>query len=574
MGTVVTFCHNKTPTLCRKSVSFFPLGWHFPASFWYVHSERGLSMVLRSNSLATFTLTNARGRVMSSRRKIRVSHSTGSERILTSDDESSTDTGIQNQSPSEGSADYSDSATEEEWTSVDYDDIGPSDSVSGPRAPSNRGPRQHPTSHGQRSSQVRRPRSVSYHRPIHRSVPVEVSPPRTTSYRGRDRIPPGPAEEEEEDIGPRYQTHRRPHRRPTSVNSDSLDPHDDYPGLARGAPHPHPHGQWADVPQHAAPPGYAGSMMSGAGPYQHQHYQAAGGMPGSANQLVRFAPHLDPYGYGAAGPNVYSPTPSNPFSPAASSSIGSSGYFEHGHHRAAAYPRAAPYPAGGNYYNNHPAGNPYPMYYYPQGDPHAESPPPGMKSYGRPASTPAVEDERLAKLEKLVIEQRDKEKAEAPKKEEDDKFTKLEKLILLQKEEQIAREKAAEARAKADKATVDAKLAKEVADKRAAEDTAKALTDAAAKARKDAEEKAADEAKKAKEEHEKKVKELTEAAEAAQKAADAAKAPGEKKLPIKFKDALGRKFSFPWEVCRTWKVCVFPATLSIHTDTRFAENCG
>lgn len=26
------------------------------------------------------------------------------------------------------------------------------------------------------------------------------------------------------------------------------------------------------------------------------------------------------------------------------------------------------------------------------------------------------------------------------------------------------------------------------------------------------------------------------------------------KLPIKFKDAVGRKFSFPWHLCKTWKV--------------------
>lgn len=26
------------------------------------------------------------------------------------------------------------------------------------------------------------------------------------------------------------------------------------------------------------------------------------------------------------------------------------------------------------------------------------------------------------------------------------------------------------------------------------------------------------------------------------------------KAPIKFKDAVGRKFSFPWDLCKTWKV--------------------
>lgn len=34
--------------------------------------------------------------------------------------------------------------------------------------------------------------------------------------------------------------------------------------------------------------------------------------------------------------------------------------------------------------------------------------------------------------------------------------------------------------------------------------------------------------------------------------------PNEKKKPIKFKDAVGRKFSFPFELCRTWQVCCNP----------------
>lgn len=45
------------------------------------------------------------------------------------------------------------------------------------------------------------------------------------------------------------------------------------------------------------------------------------------------------------------------------------------------------------------------------------------------------------------------------------------------------------------------------------------------------------------------------AAEAANAAAEAAKKPPpEKKKPIKFKDAVGRKFSFPFELCATWQV--------------------
>jgi hypothetical protein len=29
------------------------------------------------------------------------------------------------------------------------------------------------------------------------------------------------------------------------------------------------------------------------------------------------------------------------------------------------------------------------------------------------------------------------------------------------------------------------------------------------------------------------------------------------KLPIKFKDVVGRMFSFPWHLCKTWKVRYF-----------------
>lgn len=29
----------------------------------------------------------------------------------------------------------------------------------------------------------------------------------------------------------------------------------------------------------------------------------------------------------------------------------------------------------------------------------------------------------------------------------------------------------------------------------------------------------------------------------------------ERKPPIKFKDAVGRRFRFPWEICSTWRVC-------------------
>ena len=46
-----------------------------------------------------------------------------------------------------------------------------------------------------------------------------------------------------------------------------------------------------------------------------------------------------------------------------------------------------------------------------------------------------------------------------------------------------------------------------------------------------------------------------------------AKAPNtatEKKLPIKFKDSIGRKYSFPWNLCSTWAVSDYPFCIRFH----------
>jgi hypothetical protein len=103
-----------------------------------------------------------------------------------------------------------------------------------------------------------------------------------------------------------------------------------------------------------------------------------------------------------------------------------------------------------------------------------------------------AEDAKFSRLEQLLIEQqqaRIEREAYKRKAPEEDKFEKLEKLFIAQREEQILREAAVEAARKAEKAEADAKL----------------------------------------------------------KPSDAPKAP------IRFKDAVGRKFSFPWHLCKTWK---------------------
>ncbi|KAH7062373.1 hypothetical protein B0J12DRAFT_235884 [Macrophomina phaseolina] len=226
--------------------------------------------------------------------------------------------------------------------------------------------------------------------------------------------------------------------------------------------------------------------------------------------------------------------------------------------------------------------------------PPAPPPPPAMPP-PPPEPTPEQKEaaERLKKLEDLLMEQAQaradkaaaKKKAEedaaaaaaeAKKKGEEDKLAKLHDLLVAQREEQKARDEAIAAARAAEKAEADAKAAKDAAEKqKAAEDAAKLLA-AAKKAREEAEAKAAEEAKATKEAHEKALAEAAAAAEelkkakeeAEKKAADEAKAkeeaekkaaevaappPAEKKPPIKFKDAVGRKFSFPWHICCTWK---------------------
>ncbi|KAJ5372120.1 hypothetical protein N7517_004126 [Penicillium concentricum] len=150
----------------------------------------------------------------------------------------------------------------------------------------------------------------------------------------------------------------------------------------------------------------------------------------------------------------------------------------------------------------------------------------------------------------------------------DEQIARLEKLILDDRNDREAKElakKQAIERAAAEKAAQDAQTAHD----------RKITLEAAALARADAEKKAAEDAAKAKEEAEKATaaaaseaaaaataaandaaaKAAAAAAEAAAKAAEPPPPPPppEKKQPIKFKDAVGRKFSFPFELCATWK---------------------
>jgi len=134
---------------------------------------------------------------------------------------------------------------------------------------------------------------------------------------------------------------------------------------------------------------------------------------------------------------------------------------------------------------------------------------------------------------------------------EEDKFKTLQALLISQEADRVARENERFA-------VAEAKLAKELADKLAAE----ALAAATKKAKEDAEAEAGQKAKDAAEKHKKALDEAKAATETAKKGEEEAKAEAEKhkpgddagKGPIRFKDAVGRKFCFPWAVCKTWKV--------------------
>ena len=116
----------------------------------------------------------------------------------------------------------------------------------------------------------------------------------------------------------------------------------------------------------------------------------------------------------------------------------------------------------------------------------------------------------------------------------------------IEAEKKKAEEKAAEEKERADAKAAVAK----------AEADSKAAIEKAEKERKEAVEKAEKEAKEAVAKAEKEAKEAIEKAVAPK---------DDKKKPIKFKDAVGRKFSFPFELCATWGVncalvIVFSAT--------------
>jgi len=144
---------------------------------------------------------------------------------------------------------------------------------------------------------------------------------------------------------------------------------------------------------------------------------------------------------------------------------------------------------------------------------------------------------------------------------DDKKMDRLEEFLVQQERARVARDEARERKLEAEKVAAEARAAKEAEERK----TAEALANAAKSAKEEAEAKAA--AREA--ESEKKHKEAIEASKKKLDAAKAAEQEAKKEMethkpsddslmgPIKFKDAVGRKFSFPWKICKTWKVRCF-----------------
>ena len=327
----------------------------------------------------------------------------------------------------------------------------------------------------------------------------------------------------------------------------------------------------------APQPGYAASYVSiSPNPFQ-----------GNAGPVM-------PYG----GPAAY-PYPQNPFSPAPG--VGGQGYFPphqtaafgapgYGGHEVMPYGQAPGYGYGG--YGIPPQAPPSQFYAH-----YAERPPSPKGTPAPAASVIAAEKEKseiekkLAALEQLLADskleaEKTKQEAERVKREteekklaslmeaekakreaEEKKLATLERLLEDTKHEAAKAKKLVAEREAADKKAADEAAAKEATDKKVKEEVAKVKAEAEKKT------KAAEEATKKAEDEKKKAEEEKKAADEAKAKAEAdAKAllnPTDKKKPIRFKDAVNRKFSFPFHLCQTWAVGHIPNSIMFVIANQF-----
>ncbi|KAI1942341.1 hypothetical protein LOZ57_005365 [Ophidiomyces ophidiicola] len=521
-----------------------------------------------------------------------------------SDGEDSSGTGVEVSPPSvTGSPDYHDSYdVGGPWDHLSSsDELKPSDSASRPRTshfshanvdPGRPRPSRHQTNR-RRAAQEREPLS---HRPRRHHAPQQ--PP-----------PPPPPEPETEESSEEYDYPLPPHD-PRFWPPMAPVPPPGYPpsnssGPSFGAfPPPHLHGH----------PGMPSNQLVQLGPMGH--IPSLGSMG-----PVR---HVGPMGHIGPPPNhinQYGPSGAFPFSPAYPPTTGYFGNNEHHsppsphhhHHRpqsrsggrmeddsppptlahpipARIHPQfpGAPFmssdmvpfnsqPGYFHHYSQLPYGIPQgmmsPHFFHPYAPipsppekpptaPEKESTPPPPPPPPPPPEPPQPDpkDEAIARLEKLIIDERmEREAREAAReaafeKAARDKAAAEERAAI---EKKIADEAAANATALA-KAEAQAEAEVLKAEAKAEAERVKAEAEAAAAADAALAKKAAEEATAAA------VAEATAAATeaanartaeavAAATAAAAAKPPPEKKKPLKFKDAVGRKFSFPFHLCNTWQ---------------------
>lgn len=431
--------------------------------------------------------------------------------------------GVQVSVPSDfGSHEYQDPY--DEWAHLPYpDEIKPSDSASRPRTSYN----SHNPTHGSRSGSGRHlsRRHVMQEReslPRRRRHPSPESPESVDS-----------AEEYSAPYG-RLAHGRgfRSHVSPTYAHSSSSGPSYIYShgAVPNGAfLHPngsHPSDQLVRLghSQGGQPASYNHSVYAYGPQFQHSHgtsippffvHEHPAGHPGHHSQTQQVSSHARGDLNNPTQPAVPHATPSH------TSAYGGRSLSPH---------ELIPYGPRGYYHfrESYPIVPPGMVPPYFGSYPRVPSPT-HLESTPSPAPTAAdiAKDEAIARLEKLILEERTEREAR-------------------------------EAREAARQAAFEQEAAETAAREERAAHEKKIALEAAALARAEAEQKAAEEAAKAKEEAEKvAAAAAAEAAAAATEAANAAaasKPPPEKKKPIKFKDAVGRKFSFPFDLCCTWPV--------------------
>ena len=437
------------------------------------------------------------------------------------------------------------SASTDSWSHVDRDDLEPSDSASHSRTTSSR-----------RHTTEARPAPTRRHSSRRTGGEREELPRRETSHRHRQ--------------GSTSRPRRTESRRTPSDDSGSVASYDDYPYGHPGAPQP---------PRAGYPPQQSG--------YRHVPAQSQGGYPPS---MMSAPPYQDPYaahqqalvhmphqdGFPYQQPNPFSPQHQqpNPFSPM--SAAGGSSYFAtdphatpqsmgppprpHGPGRPQSFVATSQYGSEMMYsppqqqHAGLPSGMPFSPYVMPgYAPPWGYLPPSQTSSPAQPAEVKKAEPDPKTVEEMNTLRAMIKQHEDEKRKQEEDRLAAARKADA----DRLAAEAARLKQLEAEIAELARKKAAEEEEKKKNEEIAAASKTA----KEDAEKKASEAAKKAKDEHDKKFAEAKAAQEEAEKKnkaleAEAAKNkpdPDSLKAPIKFTDAVGRKFSFPWHVCKSWK---------------------